>query len=194
VAAKVFSVSSPTAAPRGPGGVRAARGRSTGGAGAAGRSPGRLCALRCAAHDEHIREYLTREAAGTMGTKEAPVQLQELALPQAVRARTDAERANAPPRQRQATCLARANRCSSALPTKRRCRVRACCPAPTRYCECFASGEYCDNCNCQSCCNNIENAAERNAAIEATLERNPAAFRPKIAQSPQKVGLHPVRL
>jgi hypothetical protein len=89
VAAKVFSVSSPTAAPAGPGGVRA--GRSTGGAGAAGRSPGRLCALRCAAHDEHIREYLTREAAGTMGTKEAPVQLQELALPQAVRARTDAE-------------------------------------------------------------------------------------------------------
>eukprot|EP01043_Picozoa_sp_COSAG02_P022458 COSAG02_NODE_1168_length_14134_cov_19.590310_7_plen_197_part_00 len=56
-----------------------------------------------------------------------------------------------------------------------------------RYCECFASGEYCDNCNCQSCCNNIENAAERNAAIENTLERNPNAFRPKIAQSPQKV-------
>ena len=112
MAAKDFSVSSPTAAPAGPGGVRA--GRSTGGAGAAGRSPGRLCALRCAAHDEHIREYLTREAAGTMGTKEAPVQLQELALPQAVRARTDAERANSPPRQPQAACLARANRCSSA--------------------------------------------------------------------------------
>ena len=53
------------------------------------------------------------------------------------------------------------------------------------YCECFASGEYCDGCNCQGCCNNIENASERNAAIEATLERNPAAFRPKIAQSPQ---------
>ena len=55
------------------------------------------------------------------------------------------------------------------------------------YCECFASGEYCDNCNCQTCCNNIENASERNAAIEATLDRNPAAFQPKIAQSPQKV-------
>lgn len=53
------------------------------------------------------------------------------------------------------------------------------------YCECFASGEYCDGCNCQGCCNNIENVSERNAAIEATLERNPAAFRPKIAQSPQ---------
>ena len=57
-----------------------------------------------------------------------------------------------------------------------------------RYCECFASGEYCFNCNCQNCCNNLENAAERNAAIEATLERNPNAFRPKIAQSPQKVN------
>ena len=61
-------------------------------------------------------------------------------------------------------------------------------PSLPRYCECFASGEYCDNCNCQSCCNNIENAAERNAAIEATLDRNPNAFRPKIAQSPQKVS------
>ena len=62
-----------------------------------------------------------------------------------------------------------------------------CRSALRRYCECFASGDYCDNCNCQSCYNNIENAAERNAAIEATLERNPNAFRPKIGQSPQKV-------
>ena len=46
--------------------------------------------------------------------------------------------------------------------------------------ECFASGEFCDGCNCKKCCNNPENAAERNAAIEATLERNPSAFRPKI--------------
>nr|XP_028950403.1 protein tesmin/TSO1-like CXC 5 isoform X2 [Malus domestica] len=52
------------------------------------------------------------------------------------------------------------------------------------YCECFASGIYCDGCNCVNCCNNVENEGARNDAIEATLERNPNAFRPKIASSP----------
>lgn len=52
------------------------------------------------------------------------------------------------------------------------------------YCECFASGTYCDNCNCTNCCNNVENEAFRKEAVEATLERNPNAFRPKIASSP----------
>ncbi|CAN6564270.1 unnamed protein product [Malus baccata var. baccata] len=52
------------------------------------------------------------------------------------------------------------------------------------YCECFASGIYCDGCNCVNCCNNVENESARNDAIEATLERNPNAFRPKIASSP----------
>ena len=49
------------------------------------------------------------------------------------------------------------------------------------YCECFASGKYCDNCNCQTCKNNKDFRAERQEAIEMTLERNPNAFRPKIA-------------
>ena len=73
------------------------------------------------------------------------------------------------------------------------------------YCECFAAGVYCnETCNCVNCCNNKvclprrwmqangvscavivamtqENEAIRAEAIEATLERNPAAFRPKIA-------------
>ncbi|KAL0410644.1 UNVERIFIED_CONTAM: protein tesmin/TSO1-like CXC 5 [Sesamum latifolium] len=53
-----------------------------------------------------------------------------------------------------------------------------------RYCECFASGTYCDGCNCVNCHNNVENEAARREAVEATLERNPNAFRPKIASSP----------
>ncbi|XP_042383285.1 protein tesmin/TSO1-like CXC 5 isoform X1 [Zingiber officinale] len=52
------------------------------------------------------------------------------------------------------------------------------------YCECFASGVYCDGCNCTNCCNNAENGATRHEAIEAILERNPNAFRPKIGSSP----------
>ncbi|PWA64167.1 tesmin/TSO1-like CXC domain-containing protein [Artemisia annua] len=52
------------------------------------------------------------------------------------------------------------------------------------YCECFASGIYCDGCNCVNCHNNVENEPARRDAIETTLERNPNAFRPKIASSP----------
>ncbi|XP_031110297.1 protein tesmin/TSO1-like CXC 5 isoform X1 [Ipomoea triloba] len=55
------------------------------------------------------------------------------------------------------------------------------------YCECFASGIYCDGCNCVNCHNNVENEAARREAVEATLERNPNAFRPKIASSPHGV-------
>ena len=49
-----------------------------------------------------------------------------------------------------------------------------------RYCECFASGKYCSNCNCKECLNNEENESKRTAAVEGILERNPHAFRPKI--------------
>ncbi|KAL9263170.1 tesmin/TSO1-like CXC 5-like protein [Drosera capensis] len=52
------------------------------------------------------------------------------------------------------------------------------------YCECFASGVYCEGCNCNNCHNNVDNDAARKEAIEATLERNPNAFRPKIGNSP----------
>ncbi|KAG8459923.1 hypothetical protein KFE25_010972 [Diacronema lutheri] len=51
------------------------------------------------------------------------------------------------------------------------------------YCECFASGVYCDGCNCIGCCNNPACDDVRRIAIEATLERNPTAFRPKIAKT-----------
>jgi len=53
-------------------------------------------------------------------------------------------------------------------------------PRGCRYCECFASGRYCDHCNCVNCCNNKDNESVRQSAVEAILERNPNAFRPKI--------------
>nr|GMC46599.1 protein tesmin/TSO1-like CXC 5 [Ipomoea batatas] len=53
------------------------------------------------------------------------------------------------------------------------------------YCECFASGIFCDGCNCQNCQNNIEHEVNRKIALSAILERNPNAFRPKITSSPQ---------
>ncbi|KAL3500551.1 hypothetical protein ACH5RR_039644 [Cinchona calisaya] len=51
------------------------------------------------------------------------------------------------------------------------------------YCECFASGIYCKGCNCTKCNNTSELEALRKEAIEIILERNPDAFRPKIANS-----------
>ena len=55
-------------------------------------------------------------------------------------------------------------------------------PLPSRYCECFASGAYCDaGCHCTNCCNNAANESIRNDAVLLTLERNPHAFQPKIA-------------
>lgn len=53
-----------------------------------------------------------------------------------------------------------------------------------RYCECFASATYCDGCNCTNCHNKVEHEAARQEAVVATLERNPNAFKPKIASSP----------
>ncbi len=118
-----------------------------------------------------------------MGTEKTTVQLQELAVPKAVSSCL-------PVLQRTtASCRAVAFFALLNLQGWHATPGDALLVHVGRYCECFASGEYCDNCNCQSCCNNIENAAERNAAIETTLERNPNAFRPKIAQSPQKVRL-----
>lgn len=57
------------------------------------------------------------------------------------------------------------------------------CACSCRYCECFASGRYCESCNCVTCLNNRENEATRQSAVEAILERNPNAFRPKIQVS-----------
>ncbi|KAL1224306.1 Protein tesmin/TSO1-like CXC 7 [Cardamine amara subsp. amara] len=51
------------------------------------------------------------------------------------------------------------------------------------YCECFASGSYCNGCNCLNCHNNLENETSRQEAIRVILERNPKAFKPKIADT-----------
>jgi hypothetical protein len=49
------------------------------------------------------------------------------------------------------------------------------------YCECFASGGYCDeSCNCIGCSNTPATETERQEAINARLEKNPNAFKPKI--------------
>ncbi|XP_047053673.1 protein tesmin/TSO1-like CXC 6 isoform X1 [Lolium rigidum] len=69
-------------------------------------------------------------------------------------------------------------------PTKKKCCNCRHSKCLKLYCECFASGIYCDGCNCTNCFNNVENEAARREAIEATLERNPDAFRPKIGSSP----------
>ncbi|KAM7255591.1 hypothetical protein ACFE04_008489 [Oxalis oulophora] len=51
------------------------------------------------------------------------------------------------------------------------------------YCECFASGVYCDGCGCSCCRNKVETEAARQLAVKWTLLRNPNAFKPKIATS-----------
>uniref|UniRef100_A0A182QGV9 CRC domain-containing protein n=1 Tax=Anopheles farauti TaxID=69004 RepID=A0A182QGV9_9DIPT len=48
------------------------------------------------------------------------------------------------------------------------------------YCDCFANGECCYNCNCKDCFNTHNHDFERQKAIRSTLERNPNAFKPKI--------------
>lgn len=55
------------------------------------------------------------------------------------------------------------------------------------YCDCFAFGQSCGpECNCQECSNTDDNE-ERKQVIEAIVDRNPLAFKPKI-QSEQ--GFH----
>ncbi|KAI4530216.1 hypothetical protein MG293_020072 [Ovis ammon polii] len=51
-----------------------------------------------------------------------------------------------------------------------------------RYCDCFASGDFCNNCNCNNCCNDLRHEIERFKAIKACLDRNPEAFQPKIGK------------
>ncbi|CAB3409990.1 unnamed protein product [Caenorhabditis bovis] len=48
------------------------------------------------------------------------------------------------------------------------------------YCDCFANGEFCKDCNCKDCHNNINFDSARTKAIRQSLERNPNAFKPKI--------------
>lgn len=50
------------------------------------------------------------------------------------------------------------------------------------YCECFTNKTYCAGCNCINCLNTQENELVREKAMQATLERNPIAFDPKITR------------
>ncbi|GAB0190119.1 carnitine O-palmitoyltransferase 1, liver [Grus japonensis] len=54
------------------------------------------------------------------------------------------------------------------------------------YCDCFANGDFCNNCNCNNCYNNQLHETERFKAIKACLDRNPEAFLPKIGK--RKLG------
>jgi len=51
------------------------------------------------------------------------------------------------------------------------------------YCDCFANGEFCHNCNCNGCLNNLQNEDERQRSIKQCLDRNPNAFKPKIGKN-----------
>ncbi|BES91718.1 CXC [Nesidiocoris tenuis] len=51
------------------------------------------------------------------------------------------------------------------------------------YCDCFANGEFCYQCNCLTCFNNLSHEEDRQRAIKSCLERNPTAFRPKIGKT-----------
>ncbi|OMJ88067.1 hypothetical protein SteCoe_10050 [Stentor coeruleus] len=53
------------------------------------------------------------------------------------------------------------------------------------YCECFAAGEYCLDCNCNNCSNKPEYEELRLKKIQTILERDPLAFRPKIPIDPE---------
>jgi hypothetical protein len=50
------------------------------------------------------------------------------------------------------------------------------------YCDCFAIGSFCYDCNCINCWNTLEHEDERNKAIKLVLERNPSAFQSKIGK------------
>nr|CAH8869244.1 unnamed protein product [Trichobilharzia regenti] len=54
------------------------------------------------------------------------------------------------------------------------------------YCECFARGSACNNCNCTNCMNNGLHEEDRRRAIELTLEKNPLAFHPKVGDGERR--------
>ena len=56
------------------------------------------------------------------------------------------------------------------------------------YCDCLRNNKYCDGCNCYDCCNVERCAAERSAAIKCIMDRNPSAFRARIAEDPMSMS------
>lgn len=49
------------------------------------------------------------------------------------------------------------------------------------YCDCFRAQKYCDGCNCQQCANSPEHENDRLKSMASITERNPEAFKPRIA-------------
>ncbi len=56
------------------------------------------------------------------------------------------------------------------------------------YCECFAAGRFCKDCNCLSCGNIESNKKQVEETRKAIMQRDPLAFQPKIVGS--AVGDH----
>ncbi|CAH8869357.1 unnamed protein product [Trichobilharzia szidati] len=54
------------------------------------------------------------------------------------------------------------------------------------FCECFARGNACNNCNCKNCMNNSLHEEDRRRAIELALRRNPLAFHPKVGDGERR--------
>ena len=137
-------------------------------------------------------EQAARIAASQRGAEEA-LQLQELSVPQTVRSSTSpsfSANSRLPCARQGWRCLLSWHPCNAAqLDSEQKLHLHSLRqhqnPAlhVCRYCECFASGRYCDSCNCVNCCNNHEHETTRQAAVEGILERNPNAFRPKIQAS-----------
>ncbi|XP_005064160.1 tesmin [Mesocricetus auratus] len=55
------------------------------------------------------------------------------------------------------------------------------------YCDCFASGDFCNSCSC----NNLRHELERFKAIKACIDRNPEAFQPKMGKG--RLGVSKMR-
>jgi hypothetical protein len=71
---------------------------------------------------------------------------------------------------------------------KKRLRKRVCCNCKKSrclklYCDCFANGELCRDCNCTGCANVEENKEEIYNTRAAIVERNPQAFKPKVVRN-----------
>lgn len=58
------------------------------------------------------------------------------------------------------------------------------------YCDCFAAGEFCKNCNCTNCYNSLQHEEDRQRAVRQCLDRNPQAFKPKIGKSDNETRKH----
>ncbi|KAJ1438360.1 hypothetical protein B484DRAFT_324144, partial [Ochromonadaceae sp. CCMP2298] len=55
------------------------------------------------------------------------------------------------------------------------------------YCDCFRLTLFCrDSCNCKDCSNMESKRAERDQAIKSIVERNPEAFKPRVAADVSK--------